>query len=314
MAAFAAALRLASVFVLLCADAAGAELASIQAATYVGEKACVRCHDAQDRHFANTLHAKVFRENPRTVLERQTCEACHGPASNHVANPGDRSALIGFTKEWGTPTPVQNDRCLHCHDGGERLHWPESTHARNLLGCSDCHNPMARLSATGLLAKPSISETCQTCHVQQKAEFHRRSHMPLPEGKMSCVDCHNPHGSVTKPLLKADSVNDVCYACHAEKRGPFLWEHAPVRERCTSCHQPHGSNYDTLLVAARPYLCQQCHNMPAGHSSLFYNASQTAAAAAQGGAQSPRVIGRSCQNCHTQVHGSNHPSGARFQR
>src|SRR5262252_1815145 len=104
MATFAAALRLAPLLVLFCPNAAAAELASVQAATYAGEKICARCHDAQDRHFANTLHAKVFRENPRNTLERQMCEACHGPASNHVTNPGDRSALIGFTKEWGTPT------------------------------------------------------------------------------------------------------------------------------------------------------------------------------------------------------------------
>lgn len=314
IAALLGALRAAPVFAALLVQPAVAERAAVQAATYVGEKTCARCHDVQDRHFANTLHAKIFRGNPKNELERQVCEACHGPGSNHVKNPTDHSALIGFTKDWGTPTDVQNGKCLNCHDGEQRLHWPGSTHANSLLGCSDCHNPMARLSATGLLAKPSISETCQMCHLQQKAEFRRRSHMPLPEGKISCVDCHNPHGSPTKPLLKADSINEVCYACHAEKRGPMLWEHAPVRERCTNCHQPHGSNHDKLLVAARPYLCQQCHNSPAGHAGLFYNAAQTAAAALQGGTQSARIIGRACQNCHTQIHGSNHPSGARFQR
>ncbi len=298
----------------LSVQPAAAELAALQAAAYVGEKTCARCHDVQDRHFANTLHAKIFRENPKNELERQVCEACHGPGSHHAKNPTDRSALIGFTKDWGTPTDVQNGQCLNCHDGEQRQHWPGSTHANNLLGCADCHNPMARLSATGLLAKPSISETCQMCHLQQKAEFRRRSRMPLPEGKISCADCHNPHGSSTKPLLKADSINEVCYACHAEKRGPMLWEHAPVRERCTSCHQPHGSNHDKLLVAARPYLCQQCHNSSAGHAGLFYRADQTAAAALRGGTQNSRIVGRACQNCHTQIHGSNHPSGARFQR
>jgi cytochrome c5 len=68
------------------------------------------------------------------------------------------------------------------------------------------------------------------------------------------------------------------------------------------------------LAAARPYLCQQCHNSAAQHSGQFFGAHQTAAAALQGGTQSQRVVGRSCQNCHTQIHGSNHPSGARFQR
>ena len=75
---------------------------------------------------------------------------------------------------------------------------------------------------------------------------------------VECVDCHNPHGSPTKPLLKADNVNTVCYACHAEKRGPLLWEHAPVRENCLNCHSPHGSNHDKLLVASRP----PAHAMP----------------------------------------------------
>src|SRR5690606_1579374 len=208
----------------------------------------------------------------------------------------------------------QNGQCLGCHQGGNRLHWPGSIHANNKVGCADCHNPMQKTSAVGLLARKSITETCYQCHQQQRAEFRKRSHMPVPEGKMSCVDCHNPHGSVTQPLLKADSVNDVCYTCHAEKRGPFIWEHAPVRESCLNCHQPHGSNHDKLLQVARPMQCQQCHNPPIGHPGQFYRNDQTAASALAGGTPSQRVIGRSCQNCHTQIHGSNHPAGARLQR
>jgi DmsE family decaheme c-type cytochrome len=194
------------------------------------------------------------------------------------------------------------------------MHWPGSAHAKSNLACSDCHSPMLKQSADGLLVRQSISETCFQCHQQQRAEFRRRSHMPLPEGKVSCVDCHNPHGSTSRALLNADSVNEVCYTCHAEKRGPFLWEHAPVRESCLNCHQPHGSNHDKLLVGARPYLCQQCHNLSVGHNGTFYRDGQSAAGALLGGGQSPRVIGRTCQNCHSQIHGSNHPAGQRFQR
>ena len=284
-------------------------------AQYVGEKTCLKCHDIEDRHFAHTQHAKAFRLNPRNQSEARVCEACHGPGSLHAerGNHKNRDYLVGFSRNWGTPVEKQNAVCLSCHQGGERLHWAGSAHETQKLGCSDCHNTMGRFSTTGLLKKPSISETCLTCHGQQRLEFSKRSHMPVPEGKMSCADCHSPHGSPAAPLLKADSVNQVCYACHAETRGPMLWEHAPVRENCSSCHQPHGSNHDKLLVAARPFLCQQCHNS-AGHNSTFYRADQTAAGQLLGGAQSPRVIGRSCQNCHSQIHGSNHPSGARFQR
>jgi DmsE family decaheme c-type cytochrome len=287
---------------------------AVQSAQYIGEARCIECHGQENKHFSETLHAKIFRLNPKNDRERLGCEACHGPGSNHAKNALDKTALIGFTKRWGTPLNVQNAQCLTCHEGGNRLHWPGSMHAKSNLGCADCHNPMQKLSASSLLARQSISETCFQCHQQQRAEFRRRSHMPLPEGKVSCVDCHNPHGSTTRALLNADSVNDVCYTCHAEKRGPFLWEHAPVRESCINCHKPHGSNHDKLLVGARPYLCQQCHNLSVGHNGTFYREGQTAAGALQGGGQSPRVIGRTCQNCHSQIHGSNHPAGARFQR
>ncbi|MFO7301815.1 MAG: DmsE family decaheme c-type cytochrome [Acidobacteriota bacterium] len=300
-------------------DPAG-EAAVVQAqaplpdATYVGESRCIECHAQENRHYSETTHAKVFRQNPAFRLQQFGCEACHGPGSRHVANALDRTAIIGFTKGWGTEVPVQNSMCQNCHGGGTRMHWPGSAHASNDVGCADCHNPMQRVSTANLLVRPTIAETCFQCHPQQRAEFQRRSHMPVPEGRMTCTDCHNPHGSVTRPLLRADSVNDVCYSCHAEKRGPFLWEHAPVRESCLNCHQPHGSNHDKLLVSARPYICQQCHNPPIGHPGQFYRDGQTAAGALMGVGQSARVIGRSCQNCHTQIHGSNHPAGARFQR
>lgn len=279
-------------------------------AEYVGEAVCIACHTPQNNQFSHTQHAIAFRRNPRDELQAKSCEACHGPGSNHIKDPTNRTALVGFTREWGTPVEQQTSMCLTCHDGGPAMFWAGSTHANQKLSCSDCHNPMAKISATGLLKKPSINETCYSCHQQQRGEFAKRSHMPLPEGKISCVDCHNPHGSPTKALIKADSVNELCYQCHAEKRGPFLWEHAPVRDNCLNCHNAHGSNHDKLLTVARPFSCQQCHGNP-GHQSTFYHAGNILGG---GAAVSSRMLGRSCQNCHSQVHGSNHPAGARFQR
>lgn len=322
---------LAAVSLLAASVASAANAADeqpVRHATYVGEQVCVSCHQVEESHFGHTLHAKIFRQNPRNDVERQVCEACHGPGSLHAENMAvesadpvaqgeeawdkivDKSLIVGFTKSWGTPIDKMNGQCLSCHEGGQRMHWPGSAHDLNKLACSDCHNPMARFSGTSLLKKQSITQVCESCHSQQRAEFRKRSHMPVPEGKMSCADCHNPHGTVTAPLLKADSVNDLCYSCHAEKRGPFIWEHAPVREACTNCHTPHGSNHDKLLQVARPALCQQCH-ANTNHPSVAYNAGQLAGN--ETGLNS-RVMGRSCQNCHTQVHGSNHPAGARFQR
>lgn len=301
-------------------------------ATYVGERVCISCHDVENKNFTHTLHAKVFRENPKNDTEKMVCEACHGPGSLHAKKTKDHNLLIGFTKNWGTPIDKMNGQCLACHSGGQRIYWESSIHQKNKLACSDCHNPMATFSANGLLKKQSITETCQTCHQQQRAEFKKKSHMPVPEGKMTCEDCHNPHGSSNKRLLKADSINELCYTCHAEKRGPFIWEHAPVRENCMNCHVPHGSNNDKLLVQTRPFLCNNCHSNTGnmGHQvwgdntlGSITNGDPTSLGLNNQGAQtnvgatiagSKRMSGRSCQNCHSQIHGSNHPGGARFQR
>jgi DmsE family decaheme c-type cytochrome len=121
---------------------------------------------------------------------------------------------------------------------------------------------------------------------------------------MSCTSCHNPHGGVTPQLLKENSVNETCYTCHAEKRGPFLWEHAPVTESCTSCHQPHGSNHEAMLKVTKPRLCQQCH-IETRHPTRPYGNDL---------ASKKFVLGRACNSCHVNIHGSNHPSGFAFTR
>ncbi len=74
--------------------------------------------------------------------------------------------------------------------------------------------------------------------------FKSLNHHKVPEGAMfQCVDCHNPHGSISKAMTQTYAANDRgCVGCHGDKRGPFTFEHAPVRfEGCNSCHEPHGS-------------------------------------------------------------------------
>lgn len=277
--------------------------------TFLGTEMCSTCHKDISNHWAHTLHAKIFLQNPRDDFEKQGCEACHGPGSGHLTNPTDPTGIIRFTSGSGNSIRELNGACLQCHQGGERLHWVSSVHESSDLACSDCHNPMAEFSANSLLVNNNVNETCFSCHKEQRSQFNRRSHMPLSEGKMQCTDCHNPHGSTTDGLLKTNTVNETCYTCHAEKRGPFIFEHAPVRDSCTNCHTPHGSNHEKLLLTARPMLCQQCHTSVGHMNELF-----TRGSLATGSVPDARLMGRSCQNCHTQIHGSNHPSGAKFQR
>ncbi|MET0232897.1 MAG: cytochrome c3 family protein, partial [Rhodanobacteraceae bacterium] len=184
-------------------------------ATPVGERTCITCHQLESEHFTHTLHALGLHAANKADPNIPVCETCHGPGSAHAQNPAAKGLIIGYTKNSGTPIETQTKTCLTCHQGGPRDHWTGSVHQRNGLSCSDCHNPMAKFSVEGLLAKASINDTCSQCHKDVRMQFNRRSHMPLPEGQMSCDDCHNPHGSLTNPLLKTNTVNETCYQCHA---------------------------------------------------------------------------------------------------
>jgi DmsE family decaheme c-type cytochrome len=279
---------------------------------YLGQAICRACHQVEAAHWGPTIHGRLFTGAPRTDLAAKGCEGCHGPGSRHVAAPSDPSRIIAFTRASGATVERMNSMCLQCHASGARIYWKGSVHERQQLACSDCHNPMTRQSAANLQERESVSRTCFSCHPQQRADFRKRSHMPLLEGKIACNDCHQPHGSPTDPLLRADSVNQLCYRCHADKRGPFLWEHAPVAENCLNCHRPHGSNHEALLVTIPPFLCQRCHAQTGGfgHPNDLLTSGNLAAAADP----DERILNGGCVNCHVQIHGSNHPSGARFHR
>lgn len=133
--------------------------------------------------------------------------------------------------------------------------------------------------------------------------MNRRSHHPMQEGKIKCTDCHTPHGGFGKKMVRADSTPDLCFKCHAEKRGPFAFEHPPVVENCATCHEVHGSNHDNLLVSKVPQICQSCHNTGSGHTSRAYNLQHSFGGAAT--ANKNKFFAQGCLNCHGNIHGSN---------
>jgi len=270
-------------------------------ATYVDGKICLTCHASQAALFEKTLMGKIGK----TKKGMFDCQNCHGPGSAHVKAGGGRGVggIISYRPDDMSRTAEENNQaCLACHDKGNRTNWHGSTHDERGLQCSNCHTVMKNVSRKSQLKTEFQPDTCFQCHKNKRAEQYRSSHMPVREGKMVCTDCHNPHGSYSENLLKQATVNDVCYACHAEKRGPFLWEHPPVSENCLNCHDPHGSNNDFLLKISRPRLCQQCHS-GGQHNSNPRNP-----------LNSLYAQGRECQNCHSNHHGSNNPAGARFMR
>jgi len=280
--------------------------------TYAGVETCRECHTKSFASIGETKMGRILIGHPGIQGEESKgCETCHGPSKEHVTSGGKMvGGVISFSKGSSTSIADRNQVCLTCHTKGARVFWEGSPHEASDVACTNCHTVMKDVSRRDQLAKGTVIDTCSTCHLREVAKQLRNTHMPLREGKMTCTSCHNPHGTVTPALLKENSLNDTCYTCHTEKRGPFLWEHPPVLESCANCHDPHGSNHEKMLKLAKPRLCQQCHNEQRIHPSSPYGRGTETLT----GASPKFVFGRSCSNCHPTIHGSNHPSGAGFIR
>jgi len=233
------------------------------------------------------------------------CESCHGPGKAHADAGGDKTKIRRFS---GMTPKAASEVCSTCHFRSQHALWSGSQHDQRNVGCTTCHSIHDAKGDKQLKAKDETA-LCASCHrpiVNKQLKF---SHMPVREGKMSCSSCHNVHGASNVKLLRAGgNITQACVTCHAEKRGPFLWEHAPVTENCTTCHDPHGSNNERMLVSKQPFLCQRCHvtsrHPPTVYEGYLLNTSTNA----------NKMFGRQCAACHQQVHGTNAPSGKALLR
>ena len=278
---------------------------------------CTRCHDESEA--APVLSIYQTKHGVRGDARAPTCQSCHGESDKHLKGNSDgkgRPAPDTVFKKGAYGLSDDKERagqCLTCHKGAARNNWDGAQHQVNGVACNDCH--MVHRPADNVLAKKTQTEVCFTCHKEQRADVHKISTHPIDIGKVVCSDCHNPHGSTGPKLVKKNSVNETCFQCHADKRGPFLFEHRPAVEDCTNCHTPHGSNVAPLLKTRPPMMCQQCHDgthasgSPAGPNVAGKQGGLTAAAG-----PSKNLVGRACMNCHSQIHGSNSPAGGYFQR
>ncbi|MFP5248896.1 MAG: DmsE family decaheme c-type cytochrome [Acidobacteriota bacterium] len=296
----------------LAAPAQGAKAPSPAAkadtsSQFVGSETCATCHSEVAKGFANNPHTKMVQMHGDNGI---TCENCHGPGKAHVEGGGDVSKIFNPAK--ATAKQV-DETCLKCH-AGTHPNFERSPHAKANVGCTSCHsihNPdqqgavRAALhmnnniragsgDAKQYLLKAPQPTLCFQCHADQKSQFNMPFHHQVQEGLIACSDCHDPHGTFQNNNLRitADQ-NMVCVKCHTDVRGPFVYEHAPVKaEGCLACHTPHGSQNARLLNMPNiNVLCNQCHSAVA-----------VATIHGQGQGSSDSVP---CTSCHTYIHGSN---------
>jgi DmsE family decaheme c-type cytochrome len=268
---------------------------------YVGSVMCQGCHEDIYNSFVKNRHWAIETDK-RRGYENNSCESCHGPGSVHsetvspddIVNPA--KALIGESLQ----------SCLKCHARQPtNVGQVHNSHARNQVACVGCHSVHKPEAVATTNRNERINQQCYSCHLNQRASFKRPHAHPIEQGAMSCVDCHNPHGSplgVQARLVHANEPN--CFRCHGDKRGPFTFEHAPMRvEGCGSCHQPHGSANPRMLTRHEVmFQCLECHSNIAQPGGTTNTGAQGGIPPAFHDLRSPRI--RNCTVCHIKVHGS----------
>jgi DmsE family decaheme c-type cytochrome len=253
---------------------------------YVGSDTCKGCHDEAGKSIEASPHSRIGTSKKIRGEAVHGCESCHGPGAAHVEAGGDKSKIFTFNR--AKPEQVTK-RCLSCHEANsEQREFMRSTHNENGVTCTSCHS--VHHSTREYLLVKKQTPLCFSCHAEQKSDFQKPFPHRVEEGLIQCSDCHNAHGALTVRQLRSTPDQDaVCFKCHSDKRGPFVFEHEPVKvEGCTACHFPHGSTNPRMLTTARTNsLCLQCH----------------AATAAIGHTQNTRL--QQCIACHSNIHGSN---------
>ncbi len=271
-------------------------------ANYIGDENCLaKCHthDKLFTDFKHSIHGDQISED--TGLPLVNCESCHGPGSLAVErienNTCDFKTLLPIDE---FPSQAQSMLCLKCHSAASTpnlSNWNGSAHALNGVSCFDCHD--LHQGKDQKVSRQDQLSLCSGCHMQIKMEFSQFSHHPVPEGKMACTDCHDPHNSTNRASLKGVTAKAACVRCHMEQQGPFVYEHADVTEECTTCHRPHGSPNDPLLEVAQPFLCMQCHS---GHHGLRSPAGTLSSPSMK------QAFFTRCTDCHSAIHGTDIPS------
>jgi DmsE family decaheme c-type cytochrome len=265
----------------------------------VGSESCSDCHEAEPAFYKKGDHKHVFFQSASSG----GCESCHGNGSvhsdyfyEHDDYQDDPHDLVGIEDLSAMSESETSALCQQCHQQDFPL-WPTSDHARNQVGCWDCHPgdlhqpPSDAIELQPVMNAQSDDAYCVQCHEGVDAEFDLQYHHRVPEGQMKCADCHPIHGeSQRNPLVQGR--NSTCQGCHPEVQGPWVYEHLGMEEGCEVCHTPHGSVNNKLLISNDNSLCYQCHYQDSGflgrqpHSQFFSQ-------------------GALCYDCHFQVHGSN---------
>ena len=239
---------------------------------------CVFCHNTGPQPKVSnldTLRARAKAGEPvdtRAELRFDTkvaelgigCEACHGPAGEHVARmqrmplrvmagwfEGRDSSIVNPER---ISSQLTNDICGACHAGRTLINtaaldqWigegPSFRPGENLsdhLKVLDAKTPSPAAHLPDMFSNRFWNDGSPRLTAYEYQGL--RSSACAVDEKMSCIRCHTMHGGNPAGMLPEASLGDAqCVRCHLEVKVKLAAHtgHAPesIGSRCMSCHMP----------------------------------------------------------------------------
>jgi Tfp pilus assembly protein PilF len=215
------------------------------------------------------------------------CEACHGPASHHVAWASKTEGwhqLDTSAKGFALTFDERKDVTWSMTARGIAARSQPRTSSKEIDACAPCHSRRQQFSDDLAHAhqfldafRPSLLEP-GLYHADGQQHDEVYTYASFLQSRMhaagvTCSDCHNPH---TLKLRAAS--NAVCAQCHAPETFDTPTHHHHVAgskgSECAACHMPTTSymvvdpRHDHSLRIPRPdrthmlgtpNACNQCH-------------------------------------------------------
>jgi len=192
-------------------------------------------------------HFTGYMAKEKRVEPGIACEACHGPGSEHVADPESKVFLASLAD------PVrQNEVCLQCHMRNRDYRLKKHT-IRELYGDARDY-PLGyepgkaladyKLPAPFLPGHETKEFYANGMGKKNRTQGNEYVHSMMAKHGITCINCHNPH--TLEPTAQHNSGNALCMKCHSF--GSLIGPH----QKSLEAHTHHKAS-------SKGSLCVECH-------------------------------------------------------
>lgn len=243
--------------------------------------------------FAKNYDAELNRYQTTWSEINVGCEACHGPASEHIemakqSESGDvqlTGTIFDAATHYGFERDLSKAVKEWVYQENTTLQPKDILHTNQVQTCAQCHSRRTQLNETGDHVKGSFFDKYRLSLISPELYYHDGQiydedyvygsflQSAMAEKGVTCTNCHDPHTAQLKIAEEA-----VCSQCHiASEYTPekhTFHQAGTEASQCTTCHMPettymqvdprrdhswHVPRPDISQHIDTPNVCTSCH-------------------------------------------------------